>query len=322
MSDQARMGSTVLSRRAAVRGAVWSIPAVTVATTAPAFANTSGGMALTGFTAAYAASDRLVISGTVVAGSAANAGTLTFTIEPNLVGSVAVVAGATGAVVPTSGGGFSITYPVTPGSFTTTLDLGEDDLAGLFKGYRGEQTFLLADIEPSVSDPETIPVAQLPRSTVEPVQAEAAWISYTAVRVAASGLRLTAQPQPSVGRLRIAMTVPTAVYNNPNPPTVSNLAPGWMVDPLNTVRHWGGGWTLRFVTTQEAHTSLTADAAHRGVGDFSVDLDHDSTGFFEASRVLVDITTDETGLGWGEDDFKIDVQQPYVVLGPRPAAPA
>ena len=143
-----------------------------------------------------------------------------------------------------------------------------------------------------------------------------------AVRVTASGLRLTAQPQPSVGRLRIAMTVPTAVYNNPNPPTVSNLAPGWKVDPLNTVRHWGGGWTLRFVTTQEAHTSLTGDAAHRGVGDFSVDLDHDSTGFFEPNRVLVDITSDETGFGWGEDDFKVDVQQPYVVLGPRPAPPA
>ena len=108
------MGSTVLSRRAAVRGAVWALPAVTVATTAPAFANTSGGMALTGFTAAYVAPDRLVISGTVVAGSVANAGTLTFTIEPNLVGSVAVVAGATGAVVPTSGGGFSMKASTRP----------------------------------------------------------------------------------------------------------------------------------------------------------------------------------------------------------------
>ena len=36
------MGSTVISRRAAVRGAVWSIPAVTVATTAPAFAQRVG----------------------------------------------------------------------------------------------------------------------------------------------------------------------------------------------------------------------------------------------------------------------------------------
>ena len=50
------MGSTVLNRRAVVRGAVWSIPAVTVATTAPAFAIASGsGMTLTGFTAAYVA---------------------------------------------------------------------------------------------------------------------------------------------------------------------------------------------------------------------------------------------------------------------------
>ncbi|NPC41228.1 hypothetical protein [Nocardioides sp. zg-1230] len=280
-------------------------------------------MTINGFTAAYVAPDRLAISGTIVAGSAANEGTLTFTTEPHLFGRIDVVAGATGVVVPNANGSFSITYPATPGSFTTTLDLGEDHLAGLFKGYRGEQTFLTADVEPSVSDPETVPVAQLPRSTVETVQGDAVWISYTAVRVTASGLRLTAEPQPSVGRLRLAMTVPSKVYNNPNPPTVSNLAPGWMVDPLNTVRHWGGGWTLRFVTTQEAHTSLTGDAAHRGIGAFSVDLDQDSTAFFdEGQRVLVDVTTDETAFGWGEDDFKVNVQQPYVVLGARPAPPA
>ena len=73
------MGSTVLSRRAAVRGAVWSLPAVTVATTAPAFANVSGGLTLSGLNAAYTAPDLLVVSGSVV-GGAAQSGTLTLRI--------------------------------------------------------------------------------------------------------------------------------------------------------------------------------------------------------------------------------------------------
>jgi hypothetical protein len=147
------------------------------------------------------------------------------------------------------------------------------------------------------------------------------WLSTTEVQVGATGLRLTADAQPSVGRLRIAMTVPAAVYNNPNPPTVTTLAPGWMADPLHTVGHWGGGWTLRFVTTQEAHTSMTGDEAHRGVGDFSVDLHHDPTGFFQAGPVKVDVTSDETAFGWGEDDYKINLRQPFVELGERPDPP-
>lgn len=321
VSDQGSMGSTVLSRRAAVRGAVWAIPAVTVATTAPAFANTSGGMALTGFTAVYAAPDRLVISGTVVAGAMAQAGTLTFTVEPNLVGSVAVVAGATGVVVPTSGGGFSITYPVTPGSFTTTLDLGEDDLAGQFRGYRGDETVLLADVEPSVSDPEPVPVAHLPFSELEPVSASAAWTSYTAVRVEATGVRLTTDPQPSVGRLRVTVSIPAATYANANPPAVSDLAPGWMADPSRAPFEAAGGWVMRFVTGQEAHTSLTGVAAHRGPGAFGVTLTHDSTGFFVPGRFPIDVTTDETAFGWGESSSKVLDQDIRVDLGPRPAPP-
>ena len=55
------------------------------------------------------------------------------------------------------------------------------------------------------------------------------------------------------------MTVPTAVYDNPNPPVVSNLAPGWMVDPLNTVRHWGGD------------ARLTAALERRGVRVVQID---------------------------------------------------
>lgn len=323
MSDQTRMGSTVLSRRAAVRGAVWSIPAVTVATTAPAFANTSGGMALNGFTAAYVAPDRLVISGTVVAGSVANAGTLTFTTEPNLFGSIDVVSGGPATVVPNSDGSFSVTYTVTPGSFTTTLDLGKDDLDGLFKGYRGDETVLLADVEPSVSDPEPVHVAHTGKAEIEPVSASAEWISYTAARVQASGLRLTSEAQPSVGRLRVVVTMPTATYANANPPTVSNLAPGWIEDHDHPPFEGAGGWIIRFVTDQAAHTSLTGDPAHRGPATFSVDLDQDDTGFFrENQRVGIDITTDETAFGWDDDNTKIVKREPYVVLGPRPAAPA
>ena len=315
------MGSTVLSRRAAVRGAVWALPAVTVATTAPAFANASGSMSLNAPVASYQAPDRLTLS-TTVEGAPGQAGVLTLRIdEAHLFGSVAIASGAPGTVTPLPDGTFTLTYPVTPGPFTTTLDLGEDTLAGQFRGYRGDETTLRAAISPSASDPLPVLVPHLGFASVEAVSASAAWASYTAVRVEASGLRLTGAPQPSVGRLRVAMTVPAAVYNNPNPPAVSDLAPGWMVDPLNEIRHWGGGWTMRFVTTQEAHTSLTGDAAHRGPGTFGVTLTHDSTGFFEAGRFALDVTTDETAFGWGEDASKVVNQDVRVDLGPRPAAP-
>lgn len=117
------------------------------------------------------------------------------------------------------------------------------------------------------------------------------------------------------------MTVPTAVYLNPNPPAISDLAPGWKVDPLHTVAHWGGGWSLRFVTEQAAHTSLTGVPAHRGPGAFGVTLTHDSTGYFESDPVKVDVSTDETAFGWDTESTKIDMVHRSADLGPRPPAP-
>lgn len=316
------MGSTVLSRRAAVRGAVWSIPAVTVATTAPAFANTSNSLSISDPVGAYQAPDKLTFSATVD-GAAGQAGVLTLSLtEANLFGSVSISGGAQGTVTRSPSGTFTLTYPVTPGAFTTTLDLGEDTLEGEFRGYRGDETALVAAISPTAAEPTALVLSPLGNAEIEPVSASAEWISYTAARVQASGLRLTADAQPSVGRLRIVITMPTATYANANPPVVSNLAPGWMADPSVAPFEGAGGWIMRFVTTQAAHTSLTGVAAHRGVGAFSVDLDHDSTGFFRPERVAVDVTTDETAFGWGDDNTKIAKRQPYVVLGPRPAPPA
>jgi hypothetical protein len=318
------MGSTVLSRRAAVRGAVWSIPAVTVATTAPAFANTSGGMALTGFTAAYVAPDRLVISGTVVAGSVANAGTLTFTIEPHLYGSVDVVSGAPGTVVPTPGGGFTITYAVTAGSFSSTLDLGADDLAGLFRGYRAEDTTLMADVEPSVSDPQPVPVAAFgSQPALDPVIANASWLTPTTLRMSASGLRLTDDADTAVGRLRVAVLFDAATPASPSRPVVSNLAPGWQLDPRlgpNPLLY-GGGWLMRFVTTQGAHTSLTGTPSHRGPGAFGFDLDVTGSGTYPAQPVQLTVTSDETAFGWPEDSRKIADQTPRADLPAQPPGP-
>lgn len=318
------MGSTVLSRRAAVRGAVWSIPAVTVATTAPAFANTSGGMTINGFTAAYVADDRLTISGTVVAGSVASSGTLTFTTEPNLFGSIDVVGGATGVVVPNSNGSFSITYTVAPGSFTTTLDLGGDDLDGLFKGYRGEQTFLTADVEPSVSDPETVPVVAKPESVMPPVTASASWLTATALRVSADNVRLRSSvKQPAVGRLRVAVLVPADVPAGPTVPTVTNIADGWELDPLfplvTNPAPYSDGYLMRFVTTQEAHTSITGVASDRGPATFGFDLDVTGSGDYSAGTIQLTVTSDETAFGWPNGDSKAVVQTPQAAMSDPPA---
>jgi hypothetical protein len=302
---------------------VWSIPAVTVATTAPAFANTSGGMALTGFTAAYVAADRLAISGTVVAGSAANAGTLTFTIEPNLVGSVSSTPPA--AVSGSLQGGWTVVYPVTPGSFAATLDLGADDLAGLFRGYRGEDTILMADIEPSVSDPEPVAVAAHgAQPALDPVTATASWLSGSKLQVSASGLALTEDADTAVGRLRVAVLFDAATPASPSRPVVSNLAPGWQLDPRlgPNPQLYGGGWLMRFVTTQGAHTSLTGVPSHRGPGAFGFDLDVTGSGSYPAQSVQLTVTSDETAFGWPEESRKIADQTPRADLPVQPAPPA
>jgi len=300
---------------------VWSLPAVTVATTAPAFAQASGAMALTSPVATYGAPDTLTFSATVE-GTVGQAGVLTLRIdEAHLFGSVAIASGAPGTVTPLPDGTFTLTYPVTPGPFTTTLDLGEDTLEGLFRGYRGDETTLVAAITPSASEPVGAPVAHLAFAEVEPVSASAAWTSYTAVRVEATGVRLTTDPQPSVGRLRVTVSIPAATYANANPPAVSDLAPGWMADPSRAPFEAAGGWVMRFVTGQEAHTSLTGVAAHRGPGAFGVTLTHDSTGFFVPGRFPIDVTTDETAFGWGESSSKVLDQAIRVELGPRPAPP-
>ena len=319
VSDQARMGSTVLSRRAAVRGAVWTLPAVTVATTAPAFASTSGGMALQDFSASYVGRDGLNVSGTVVAGAVAQAGTLTLRIEPRLITSVSSTPAA--AVTGSFADGWTLVYPVTAGPFSASLDLGDDTSAGLFCGYRGDYTDLIVDAAPSaMPNPLPVPVVALgPKPQFGPIGASVAWLPAGALRVAATGVQLTADPAPAVGRLRVAMTVPTAVYNNPNPPTASNLAPGWQKDDSHTPYHWGGGWVLRFVTTQAAHTSLSGSAGDRGPSDFSVDLTHDATGFFEPGSLPIDFTSDETAFNWEEEGTKVEKRQIPLSLGPRPA---
>jgi hypothetical protein len=292
---------------------------VTVAAAAPAFANTSNAMALKDFAASYVGRDGLAVSGIVVAGAVAQAGTLTLRIEPRLITSVSSSppAAVTGSFVD----GWTLVYPVTAGPFSATLDLGDDTAAGYFCGYRGDYTDLLVDVSPSaMSNPLPVPAAALgPKPEFGHIDASVAWLPAGALRVAATGVQLAAEPAPAVGRLRVAMTVPTAVYNNPNPPIVSNLAPGWQKDDLHTPYHWGGGWVLRFVTTEPAHTSLTGAAGDRGPGGFSVDLTHDSTGFFEPGSLPVDFTSDETAFNWDEEGTKVEKRQIPLSLGPRPA---
>jgi hypothetical protein len=314
------MGSTVLSRRAAVRGAVWALPAVTVATTAPAFANTSGGMTLDRFTATYVAPDRLAISGRVVAGATAQAGTLTFTIEPHLVGSVSSTPPA--AVSGSLQSGWTLVYPVAAGPFNATLDLGEDDLAGLFRGLRGEDTVLMADVEPAVSDPEPVSVpAYGSQPALDPVSATASWLSGSKLRVAANGLALADDADTAVGRLRVAVLFDAATPASPTAPAVSNLAPGWQLDPRlgPNPREYASGWLMRFVTTQGAHTSLTGVASHRGPGAFGFDLDVTGSGTFPAQFVQLTVTSDETAFGWPEDSRKIADQTPRAELAAQAA---
>ena len=248
------MGSTVLSRRAAVRGAVWSLPAVTVATTAPAFANTSGADGADRLRQRRTSPDQpeqVVISATASPGFDASyqlPSRCRHRRASTSVGSVAVVAGAPGRGADGRAAPCSFTYPVTAGSFTRDArPRSTDDLAGQFRGYRGDETILrrgrrALGVRPGAACrwPTCLRrgrAGQCARPRGRPTP-------QCASRRPACGCTADA-PQPSVGRLRRRrQRFPPATYANANPPAVSNLAPGWMVDPRRAPYEAAGGWLM------------------------------------------------------------------------------
>ena len=220
-------------------------------------------------------------------------------------------------------GGWTVVYAVTPGPFSATLDFGADDLAGLFRGLRGEDTTLMADVEPSVSNPEPVTVPPFgSQPTVDPVAATAAWLTPTKLHMAANGFTLSEDADTAVGRLRVAVLFDALTPANPTRPVVSNIASGWQLDPrLGTnPMPYGGGYLMRFVTTQGAHTSLTGVPSHRGPGAFGFDLDVTGSGTYPTQFVQLTVTSDETAFGWPEDSRKVADQTPRAELPAQPAS--
>ena len=281
------MGSTVLSRRAAVRGAVWSMPAVTVATTAPAFAQHLGRHG------ADRTSRRRYV-GPDQPGRSRRHG------RRGAVGA-ARHADASSGSSPVASISVGVEHP--PASASTRYARGR---AGPCVYHRVTAGPFYGDASTSGRGPSS-PWRGLPRSRRSRYSSRSGrrrsalgvsrrrsvrWPRSDRCSSSASTRRPRGLRHRRAGRCdrraadgradsppwdgcAVAMTVPTAAYANPNPPTVSNLGARLEGGPApHALRRRAAGGCCRFVTTQaSAHLADRTRQRDRGPGAFSVDLD-------------------------------------------------
>ena len=189
------------------------------------------------------------------------AGTLTFTIEPDLFGFDSVVSGAPGAVVPTLGRRASHHLAVTaPGRLHA-----RPSTSG-----RGRPRRLFAATRARTS-PSPSPQTSSPR---RPTRSRSpCGVPHAGAVAHRQRLRRLGQPPPPlrvdrhrlryqrcrsrpIGRLARRRRVPADGPGEPNPPAVSNHSAGWTLDPLFTLaRRHGDGWLMPLHHHAGGHTS-------------------------------------------------------------------
>jgi hypothetical protein len=255
VSDQTRMGSTVLSRRAAVRGAVWSIPAVTVATTAPAFAINSGALTVTDLVATYLPDqpEKVAVSARVTGFT--DSYQLTLTLPPGVFDSVEV-AGASGAASTGLGTSHTLVLTSTSADFQATLDLGSRTVLP-WRGFQGPaftvSAVASADGRQSQSQTTAVGPYDMPKALLNTDAVPTASRS----RVFSDSIA-THQDYPGViGRMVVVVALPQVPGRAK--PTVSSRHGSWTG---GAIADDGGEWLYRFVTTQSHHTSRTGLGAN------------------------------------------------------------
>ncbi len=244
------MGSTVLSRRAAVRGAVWSIPAVTVATTAPAFASASGQLSVTDFVASYAPDrpEQVLISATVMGFDTSYQ--LTVTVPD---GGFDSVESATATSASSAGPSASHTLVFTSATshFQATLDLGSRTELP-WRGFQGTAFTISAT------------------ASADGRQSESTTTAVTAYDMSHDPLNYDPNPSASLQRLfsdsiaahhrypgvigRIVLVVSLPKIAGAAKPGTDSVHGGWT---RTHVEDEPGNWLYRFTTTQSHHTSRT-----------------------------------------------------------------
>ncbi|MBD3923460.1 hypothetical protein IEZ26_02405 [Nocardioides cavernae] len=250
MSDQARMGSTVLSRRAAVRGAVWALPAVTVATTAPAFANTSGRPAVTELVASYVPGqpEELTVSATVTGFDASYQ--LALTLPAGVFDSV----GSEAASGPASTGldtSHTLLFTGTTSQFQATLHLGSQTQIP-WRGFRGSAFTLsaiaMSGAQQSDPRPAAVPPCDMPNTPLsfEPIAAA------SLRRLSAYDIAAHPEYAGVIGKIVLVIAVPKVA--GADMPETAAIHSAWT---RTEVVDGSDKWLYRFTTTQSHHTSRT-----------------------------------------------------------------
>ena len=254
VSDPTRMGSTVLSRRAAVRGAVWALPAVTVATTAPAFATTSGRPVITQLVASYVPGqpEELTVSATVTGFDASYQ--LALTIPAGLFESVG---SATASGPPSTGLGTSHTvlFTGTTSDFRAKLILGSQTELP-WRGFHGAAFSLsaiaLSGAQQSDPTPAAVPPCDMPTA---PLSTEAT-AAATLGRLSAYGIAADYGYPGVIGRIVLVISVPKVA--GATKPETAGIHSAWT---RTDVVEGSDRWLYRFTTTQSHHTSRTGPQA-------------------------------------------------------------
>ncbi|MFC7725624.1 hypothetical protein ACFQW6_10935 [Nocardioides sp. GCM10028917] len=254
------MGSTVLSRRAAVRGAVWSIPAVTVATTAPAFANTSGRPVITELVASYAPGqpEELTVSATVTGFDASYQ--LALTIPAGVFDSV----GSASASGPTSTGlatSHTLLFTGTTSHLQATLTLGSQTELP-WRGFQGGAFPISAIAMSGAQQSDPTPAAVPPCDMINPPLSSDANATASLWRLSAAGIAANYGYPGVIGKIVLVIAV-RKVAGEAKPET-STVHSAWT---RTDVADESDKWLYRFTTTQSHHTSRTGPQAgnsHRG----------------------------------------------------------
>lgn len=250
MSDQTRMGSTVLSRRAAVRGAVWSIPAVTVATTAPAFAINSGALTVTGLVAAYLPEqpEKVAVSAKVTGFS--DSYQLTLTVPPDVFDSVESDT-ASGGSSNGLAASHTLVFTSTSSDFEATLDLGSRTVEP-WRGFHGPaftvSTVASADGRQSQSQTTAVVAYTMPNAPLNGDVSPTATLS----RLFSDSIAAHREYPGVIGAMAVVVAIPKVA--GVDKPTVSKTHREWVdLAEADETNHW----LYRFETRQTHHTSRT-----------------------------------------------------------------
>ncbi|MCP3420909.1 hypothetical protein [Nocardioides pinisoli] len=248
------MGSTVLSRRAAVRGAVWSIPAVTVATTAPAFANTSGALAVTGLVVTYLTDQPEKVSVTATVTGFTDSYQMSLTLPPGVFDSVSDA--ASGSASTGLADSHTLVLTSATADFHATLDLGSRT-ALPWRGFQGPAFTVSAVARADGRESATTTTAVEAYAMPDKVLNTDASPTASLARVFSDSIAAHQEHPGVVGKIVVVVAIPQIAGKAK--PTIAGQHQSWSG---GAVADADGEWLYRFVTHQSHHTSRTGLGAN------------------------------------------------------------